>query len=65
MEQLLSGLGLPTRLDDVLTERALSFLGSDKKRRGSALTLVLPAAPGKVELCKVPLVEVHAALTSR
>lgn len=62
MERLLAALGLPTQLDEVLSERALSFLGSDKKRRGASLTLVLPAAPGQVDLRKVPLVDVHSAL---
>lgn len=65
MERLLAALGLPTQLDEVLSERALSFLGSDKKRRGASLTLVLPAAPGQVDLRKVPLVDVHSALLGR
>lgn len=61
--RLLQGLGLPTELDRVLTPAALAFLGSDKKRRGSSLTLVLPAAPGHVALQKVPLTDVVAALS--
>jgi 3-dehydroquinate synthase len=62
MTRLLAGIGLPTDLDAVLTPKALSFLGSDKKRRGATLTLVLPAAPGQVALRKVPLADVVAAL---
>jgi shikimate kinase/3-dehydroquinate synthase len=63
MTRLLAGIGLPTDLDRALTPKALSFLGSDKKRRGSALTLVLPAEPGNVVLRKVPLADVVAALS--
>ena len=63
MTRLLAGVGLPTELDRLLTPKALSFLGSDKKRRGSALTLVLPAEPGDVELHKVPLADVVSALS--
>jgi shikimate kinase/3-dehydroquinate synthase len=63
MTRLLAGIGLPTELDRALTPKALSFLGSDKKRRGSALTLVLPAEPGNVVLQKVPLADVVAALS--
>jgi 3-dehydroquinate synthetase len=63
MTRLLTGLGLATELDRLLTPKALAFLGADKKRRGSALTLVLPAAPGKVELRKVPVRDVVAALS--
>jgi 3-dehydroquinate synthase len=63
MTRLLAGVGLPTELDRALTPKALSFLGSDKKRRGSSLTLVLPAEPGQVALRKVPLADVVAALS--
>jgi len=64
MTRLLAGIGLPTDLDAALTPKALSFLGSDKKRRGASLTLVLPAAPGEVALRKVPLADVVAALST-
>jgi 3-dehydroquinate synthase len=64
MTRLLAGIGLPTDLDAALSPKALSFLGSDKKRRGATLTLVLPAEPGQVALCKVPLTDVVAALSN-
>jgi 3-dehydroquinate synthase len=64
MTRLLDALGLPTDIDAALDERALSYLSADKKRRGGALTLVLPAEPGATELKKVPLAAIEAELRS-
>ncbi|MHC4470438.1 MAG: 3-dehydroquinate synthase [Planctomycetota bacterium] len=48
---LLGALGLPTTLDDLPVrpdrERVREHLVRDKKRRGGALALVLPAEPGR------------------
>jgi 3-dehydroquinate synthase len=62
MTRLLAALGLPTDLDAAMSERAIAYLSADKKRRGAALTLVLPSAPGATELKKVPLAEIESEL---
>jgi shikimate kinase/3-dehydroquinate synthase len=59
--RLLERLGLPTDVSPYLQERVLAFIGSDKKRRGAAIAFVLPGAPGRVEVRRLPLSELHAA----
>jgi shikimate kinase/3-dehydroquinate synthase len=50
MERLLSRLGLPTDLDRHLDDRAMTFLGSDKKRKGGKVRFIVPAAPGQTDI---------------
>lgn len=50
---LLERCGLPTDLDAHLDERALAFVGADKKRAGDRVRFVVPGPPGRVE--RVPL----------
>ncbi len=51
---VLDGLGLPVEVPDGLdVEALLERIAHDKKRAGGALHLVLPAAPGEVEILPV------------
>jgi shikimate kinase/3-dehydroquinate synthase len=62
--RLLARLGLPTDLDVRLNSRALSFIGSDKKRRGDRIHFVIPRQPGQTEIQLLDLDEVRSALTA-
>jgi shikimate kinase/3-dehydroquinate synthase len=53
MQALLARLGLPTDLDRHLDARAMTFLGSDKKRKGGRVRFIVPSEPGQTEI--VPL----------
>jgi shikimate kinase/3-dehydroquinate synthase len=53
MRALLVRLGLPTELDRHLDERAMGFLGSDKKRKGGKVRFIVPGEPGQTDI--VPL----------
>ncbi len=61
VETLCAALSLPVRfpgdLDRHALERAVTF---DKKRDRATITLVVPSAPGRVELRGLPLAEVPA-----
>jgi shikimate kinase/3-dehydroquinate synthase len=46
LKTLLEALGLPTEVDSYLSDRVLSFLGADKKRRGAKVSFVAPGLPG-------------------
>ncbi len=59
---LLRRLGLPIDLDRRLNERALGFIGSDKKRRGGQIHFVIPRLPGQTEVALLGLDEVQGAL---
>lgn len=59
---LLGVLGLPTDLDAHLSTDALSFLSSDKKRRGGSIRFILPGAPGRTEIVSVPVSELEGIL---
>ncbi|MET0390177.1 MAG: 3-dehydroquinate synthase [Polyangiales bacterium] len=52
-ERLLDRVGLPTRFEPYLTDRVLSFLSADKKRKGAKVSFVAPGRPGDTTL--VPL----------
>jgi 3-dehydroquinate synthetase len=52
-ERLLDKLGLPTRVEAFLSDRVLSFISADKKRKGAQVNFVSPGAPG--DICLVPL----------
>jgi len=58
LRALLDRLSLPSDPERYVDGRALSYLGSDKKRRGGALRFVLPGAPGRVELRSIAVEEV-------
>jgi 3-dehydroquinate synthetase len=49
-ERLLARLGLPVDLDRYLDERALAYVGSDKKRKGGKLRFIVPEAPGNTRI---------------
>jgi 3-dehydroquinate synthase len=52
-EQLIERLGLPTSVGSYLSDRVLSFLDADKKRKGAKVSFVAPGQPGDITL--VPL----------
>ncbi len=58
MRRLLERLGLPTDFEAHLGDPVLSFLGSDKKRKGNTLHYVVPGAPGAVRVVPLPVTEV-------
>lgn len=49
-ELLLDRLGLPTRAESYLSDRVLSFLSADKKRKGAKVSFVAPGRPGDITL---------------
>ncbi|MDD9934909.1 MAG: 3-dehydroquinate synthase [Myxococcales bacterium] len=59
---LLSRLGLDTNVGRYLNSSTLSYIGSDKKRKGANITLVLPGEPGDVCLAPMPLEELSSHL---
>jgi 3-dehydroquinate synthetase len=64
MRELLAKLGLPVAFESHLTDRVLSFLGSDKKRKGKSLHYVVPGKPGDVKTVPLPVEEVVRLLRS-
>lgn len=58
LQALLASLSLPGDPERYVDARALSFLGSDKKRLGGTVRFVLPGAPGCVELRAISVDEV-------
>jgi 3-dehydroquinate synthase len=48
--RLLDQLGLPTAVEPYLTDRVLSFLVADKKRKGGKVSFVAPGRPGDIAL---------------
>jgi 3-dehydroquinate synthetase len=59
LSALASSLGLPTQCPNNLDHEALcAAVGFDKKRSRATLTLVVPCAPGRVELRPLPVGEV-------
>ena len=61
-EQLLDRLGLPTRVDPYLSDRVLSFLDADKKRKGAKVSFVAPGQPGDINLVPLPVDELRQKL---
>lgn len=57
MELLLDRLGLPTQADSYLTDRVLSFLSADKKRKGAKVSFVAPGRPGDITLVPMTIDE--------
>jgi shikimate kinase/3-dehydroquinate synthase len=64
MRGLLERLGLPVAFEQHLTDRVLSFLGSDKKRKGKSLHYVVPGQPGDVRVVPLPVDEIVRLLRS-
>jgi 3-dehydroquinate synthase len=62
LERLLCVLGLPVNVRDYLSESALSFIGSDKKRRARTVNFVIPGDPGEVEVIPLELTEIVRVL---
>jgi 3-dehydroquinate synthase len=62
LERLLSGLGLPIAVKDYLSDKTLSFMSSDKKRRASTMRFVVPSEPGRVEVVALELAEITRLL---
>jgi 3-dehydroquinate synthase len=56
--KLLQGLGLPTDVDRYLDQRTLTFMGSDKKRKGGKIRFIVPGAPGHSELTPLTVEEI-------
>jgi shikimate kinase/3-dehydroquinate synthase len=61
---LLERLGLPVAFESHLTDRVLSFLGSDKKRKGKSLHYVVPGKPGDVRVVPLAVDEIVRLLRS-
>ena len=60
--RLLSAMGLPADLDSVLSEEAIDFVASDKKKRGSAIRFIVPGAPGETEIVPLTLETIRASV---
>jgi shikimate kinase / 3-dehydroquinate synthase len=60
MHALLSGLGLPTEVDGYLDDKAFSFLGSDKKRKGGKVRFIVPKGPGETQIVPLASEEIRA-----
>ncbi|MBC7173882.1 MAG: hypothetical protein H5U40_15685, partial [Polyangiaceae bacterium] len=58
-------LGLPTDLDAHLSDRALDFIASDKKRKGAQVRFVMPGTPGRTDIVPLTLDDIRAAVSSR
>jgi len=62
VERLLDRLGLPTRVEPFLSDRVLSFISADKKRKGEKVDFVSPGAPGDIRLVPLPVTELQQHL---
>lgn len=62
IERLLDRLGLPTRVEPFLSDRVLSFISADKKRRGGKVDFVSPGSPGDIRLVPLPVSELQQHL---
>jgi shikimate kinase/3-dehydroquinate synthase len=61
-QRLLDRLGLPTGVDAYLSDRVLSFVSADKKRKGAKVNFVAPGRPGDTTLVSLGLDELHKML---
>jgi shikimate kinase/3-dehydroquinate synthase len=61
-ERLLDKLGLPTRVEPFLSDRVLSFISADKKRKGEKVNFVSPGMPGDIALVPLPVSELQQHL---
>lgn len=62
VERLLDKLGLPTQPAPFLSDRVLSFISADKKRKGSKVSFVSPGRPGDVQLVAMSVDELKGQL---
>jgi 3-dehydroquinate synthetase len=62
LQHLLDTLGLPTEIDPYLGDRVLSFIGADKKRKGSNVGYVVPGAPGDTTVMQIAVSDVPTLL---
>jgi 3-dehydroquinate synthase len=62
VERLLDRLGLPTRVEPFLSDRVLSFISADKKRKGGKVDFVSPGSPGDIRLVPLPVTELQQHL---
>ncbi len=60
--RLLEGLGLPTQVTAAEIVASWPYVGSDKKRTGESVRMVVVTAPGSSHVKRVPLVELRAAV---
>lgn len=61
-ERLLDKLGLPTRVEPFLSDRVLSFISADKKRKGEKVNFVSPGTPGDIALVPLTVSELQQHL---
>ena len=62
MKSLLDAVGLPTDPTSHLDDHTLRYLGSDKKRAGTALHFVVPGRPGETTIEPIALDDLRSAL---
>lgn len=62
LTRLLDVLGLPTDLDARLSEQALDFIESDKKKSGARVRFVVPGVPGDTTVVPLTLDTIRAAV---
>jgi shikimate kinase/3-dehydroquinate synthase len=62
IRELLDQLSLPTDVAPYLSDRVLSFLGADKKRKGAKVGFVTPGKPGDTAVIPLTLVELTELL---
>ena len=58
IQGLLDRLGLPTAVEPYLSDRVLSFLTADKKRKGGKINYIVPGQPGEVVAMSMSLSDV-------
>ncbi|MCA9574021.1 MAG: 3-dehydroquinate synthase [Sandaracinaceae bacterium] len=62
LTELLRTLGLPVDLDDRLSDAALDFVASDKKKSGGLVRFVVPGRPGDTRVVPLSLGAIRAAV---
>ncbi|MBK6807914.1 MAG: 3-dehydroquinate synthase [Sandaracinaceae bacterium] len=62
LTRLMDDLGLPTDLDARLSEQALDFIESDKKKSGARVKFVVPGLPGDTTVVPMSLEAIRAAV---
>lgn len=62
LTRLLDVLGLPTDLDARLSEEALDFIESDKKKSGARVRFIVPGRPGDTSVVPLGLDVIRAAV---
>ncbi len=62
LTRLLAAVGLPTDLDDRLSDQALDFIASDKKKSGDTIRFIVPGMPGGAQVVPLSLTDIRAAV---